>query len=365
MAPDCWKGPFVAQDPTIHFIFPGKPDTRTGGYAYGREIIAAMRRAGGQVQVVALPDGFPMPTDDVRRRAGEILKGIPNGAAVIFDGLACGAMPEETAALAARTRLVALVHHPLADETELQDDASTYLFQIEKQSLSHALHVIVTSGFTALRLRDFDVEESRVTVIEPGTAAAPLARGTYPDGPVSLLAVASVTPRKGYPDLLRALVPLLDLDWRLDCVGGLEMDPSHAKVVLEQAADFGDRVRFHGALSPDALPALYDGADLFVSPSHYEGYGMAIAEAAACGLPILAASGGAVPFTTAGREAQLVEPGDIAGLSDALKVLIGDRDARQGLREKSLTARQALPTWDESGMRGLALMRDLAKDDRP
>lgn len=354
----------MAQDPTIHFIFPGNPDTRTGGYAYGREIIAAMRRAGGKVQIIALPDGFPAPSDDVRRRAGEILAGIPDGAAVIFDGLACGALPEETAALAGRTRLVALVHHPLADEAGLEDRASKYLFQKEKQSLSNVLHVIVTSGFTGLRLRDYGVEESRVTVIEPGTDAAPLARGTYPDGPVSLLAVASVTPRKGYSDLLRALEPLRELDWRLDCVGGLEMDPSHAQAVLAQATDFGDRVRFHGALPPEALPALYDAADLFVSPSHYEGYGMAIAEAAASGLPILAASGGAVPFTAAGRAAQLVEPGNIAGLSDALKVLIGDADARQVLREKSLTARHTLPTWDESGLRCLELMRDLVKDDR-
>ena len=355
----------MAQDPTIHFIFPGNPDTRTGGYAYGREVVAAMRRAGGTVEVVALPNGFPVPSDDIRHRAAEILKSIPNGAPVIFDGLACGALPEETAALAERTCVAALVHHPLAEESGLEESESSLLFQSEKRSLDHVRHVIVTSGFTARRLRDYGVEESRVTVIEPGTETAPLAPGTYPDGPVSLLAVASVTPRKGYPDLLQALDPLQDMDWRLDCVGGLEMDPSHAKRVLEQAADFGGRVRFHGALPPEALPDLYDGADLFVSPSHYEGYGMAIAEAAARGLPILAASGGAVPFTTAGRAAQLVEPGDIAGLSDALKGLIGNADARQALRKKSLNARKELPTWDESGMRGLALMQELAKDGCP
>ncbi|RVU39151.1 glycosyltransferase family 1 protein [Hwanghaeella grinnelliae] len=354
----------MAQNQTIHFIFPGDPDTRTGGYAYGREIVAAMRRAGAKVQVVALPDGFPVPTDDIRRRAAGMLAEIPDGAAVIFDGLACGVLPEETAALSARTRLTALVHHPLADESGLEESESRRLFESEKQSLTYARHVIVTSGYTALRLRDFGVEDDRVTVIEPGTEAAPLARGTYPDGPVSLLAVASVTPRKGYPDLLQALKPLGDLDWRLDCVGGLEMSPAHARGVLAKAADFGDRVRFHGALPPDALPPLYDSADLFVSPSHYEGYGMAIAEAAACGLPILAASGGAVPFTTAGRAARLIKPGDISGLSAALKGLIGDPKARQGLREASLAARKELPTWDDSGMRCFLLMRGLAKDDQ-
>ena len=350
----------MTQHETIHFIFPGDPDTRTGGYAYGREIVSAMRRAGAAVEVVALPDGFPVPSPGVRAKAGAILAGIPDGATVIFDGLACGALPEEVGALARRTALVALVHHPLADETGLEEVESTRLFESEKQSLSEVGRVIVTSGFTARRLLDFGVGDSAVTVIEPGTEPAPLSRGSGEGAPVSLLAVASVTPRKGYPDLLEALAPLNSLNRRLDCVGGLDMDRDHAAAVLARAAPFGDRVRFHGALAAEALPALYDRADLYVSPSHYEGYGMAIAEAAACGLPILAASGGAVPFTTAGKAAELYEPGDVAALSGALDRLISDADARQALRARSLVARSALPTWDSSSRRCLELMREMA-----
>jgi len=355
----------MAQERTIHFIFPGDPETRTGGYAYGREIVAAMRRAGSAVAVVALPDGFPMPSSAVRKKAGEILAGIPDGATVIFDGLACGVLPEEVAMLAVRTTLVALVHHPLADESGLQEDESTRLFQSEKESLKSARHVIVTSGFTGRRLLDFGVSPNRITVIEPGTEPAPLAQGSVRGDPVSLLAVASVTPRKGYPDLLAALATVRNLDWRLDCVGGLDMDRRHADAVLAQAAAFGDRVRFHGALPPEDLPAFYHRADLFVSPSHYEGYGMAIAEAAACGLPILAASGGAVPFTTAGKAARLVEPGDVGALAEALRTLIGAPDARLALRERSLAARAALPTWDMSGQRCRDLMHSLVGESKP
>ncbi len=358
----------MAQDQSIQFIFPGAPETRTGGYAYGREIVAAMRRAGAAVDVVALPDGFPAPSPATRQRAGEILAGIPDGASVIFDGLACGALPEEVASLAVRTTLVALVHHPLADESGLEESESTRFFQSEKESLKSVRHVIVTSAFTGRRLLDFGVSESRITVIEPGTEPAPLALGSAlgsalgaaSDAAVSLLAVASVTPRKGYLDLLAALAKVRDLDWRLDCVGGLEMDRRHAATVLAQAAAFGARVRFHGALPPDDLPTLYNRADLFVSPSHYEGYGMAIAEAAACGLPILAASGGAVPFTTAGKAAHLVTPGDIGAMADALRTLIREPSARLALRERSLTARADLPTWNDSGQRCRDLMLRLA-----
>lgn len=344
---------------TLYFIFPGDPQTRTGGYAYGREIIAAMQRAGVAVATVALPDGFPVPSAEVRRQAGEILDRIPDGASVIFDGLACGALPEEVARLVARTRVVALVHHPLSDESGIQESDAKILFKSEKDSLSYVHHTIVTSNFTARRMRDFGVGEDRLTVIEPGTDPASLAQGSSDGAPVALLAVASVTPRKAYPDLLNALAPLTALEWRLDCVGGLDMDRAHAAAVLDQAAQFGDRVRFHGALPSESLSALYQQADLFVSPSHYEGYGMAIAEAAARGLPILAASGGAVPFTTGGRAALLVEPGDVPALSTALKKLITQEDARTALRERSLAARGALPTWDQSGARCISVMRQV------
>lgn len=350
----------MAQEHPIYFIFPGNPETRTGGYAYGREIVAAMRRAGASVAVVALPDGFPNPTPKTRAESEALLAAIPDGAGVIFDGLAFSVLPDQAAQLARRTVLVALIHHPLSDESGLDENEASHLFKSEKESLRFARHVLVTSGFTAKRLRDFDVGEDRVTVIEPGTEPAPLAEGSGPGGPVALLAVASVTPRKGYLDLLAALGAISDLDWRLDCVGGLEMDAEHARQVLAQAETFGDRVRFHGALPPDALPALYEKADLYVSPSHYEGYGMAIAEAAASGLPILAASGGAVPFTTAGEAARLYEPGDVAALSVALRDLIGDEGARRQLREKSLLAREALPTWDMSGERCRDLLHRLA-----
>ena len=352
----------MAQVQTFYFIFPGDPETRTGGYAYGREIIAAMRRHGARIEIVALPNGFPDPDPDARAQAAALLAGLPDGATVVFDGLACGAMPDEVVDLAARTNLIALVHHPLADEAGLEEDEARRFYKSEKRSLKSAQHVIVTSEFTARRLADYDVSADRITVIEPGTEPAPLASGTAAEaGPVSLLAVASVTPRKGYPDLLKALEPLTDLDWRLDCVGGLEMDRGHADAVLAQAAPFGARVRFHGALPSDALPGLYNRADLFVSPSHYEGYGMAIAEAAAAGLPVLAASGGAVPFTTAGKAARLVAPGDVRAMSEALRDLIANADARETLRADSLAAREALPSWDDSGRRCLRLMYQLSQ----
>lgn len=334
-------------DPDFHFVFPGNPETRTGGYAYDREILSSLRELGERVQVHALPDGFPMPAPEVAAKAEEVLSGIPDGAVIAVDGLAFGVLPAEAAALARRARVIALVHHPLADEAGLSEAARDRLFASEKEALSHAHRVVVTSGYTAERLRDFGVERDRVAVIEPGTERQDLAQGS--GGPaVSLLVVATVTPRKGFLTLMEALRAVPSVNWRLDCVGDTRLTPDHAAEVLAAARPFGARVRFHGALPADALAPFYRTADMLVSPSYYEGYGMALAEATAHGLPVLATTGGAVPYTTAGQAAMLVPPADVGALADALETLISDPMARRALADKSRVARDTLPAWRDA-----------------
>ena len=334
----------------LHFVYPGDPATVTGGYGYDRAVLTALDRAGVAVQVHVLPDGFPSPAPPVLARAAERLDAIPDGAVAIIDGLAYGTIPALAERLSRRLTPVALVHHPLADEAGLSETDRNRLFQSEKTALSHARHVIVTSRFTAERLGAFGVGPDRVSVAEPGTVVPdlPAQRGRAAREEVALLSVATVTPRKGYLTLLQALESVAGGNWRLDCVGALDLAPDHAEAVSRAADRFGDKIRFHGALPAEDLEPFYWAADLLVSASYYEGYGMALAEAVAHGVPVLATTGGAVPTTVAGRAACLVEPEDPEALADALNTLISNPQARQALRQRALDARGRLPSWDDA-----------------
>ncbi len=333
----------------VHFVVPGRLETLTGGYGYDRRIVAGLRERGWQVTVHQLDDSFPLPGAAARARAATTLAAIPNADIVVLDGLALGALPDEVQPHADRLRLVALVHHPLAAETGLDEGVAAQLDVSERRALAHVRHVVVTSAATAEMLGAYGVVRERITVINPGTdRAAPSPGSTGPD--VHLLCVASLTPRKGHDVLFRALADMPQRDWRLTCVGSLERDPETVRRLRDQlvASGLDDRVSLVGEMNGSALARVYDDADVFVLATLYEGYGMVVAEALARGLPVVATRTGAIGDLVGPEAGVLVAPGDSDAFARALARVIGSRDIRRELAAGARAVSDRLPTWEQS-----------------
>ncbi|MBV5274104.1 MAG: glycosyltransferase family 4 protein [Lamprocystis purpurea] len=332
--------------PPLWFLVPGALDTPTGGYEYDRRVIAGLHDLGWQVEVGRLDASFPDPSTDALTAAARTLAALPDGAAVVVDGLAFGALPAAAAAHGGRLRLIALIHHPLAAESGLAPARVAALRQSETRALAAARGVVVTSVATADLLGDYQVPRTRIRVVEPGTDPAPAARGST-GGLLQLLCVAALTERKGHDLLLQALAPLRGRDWHLTCVGSPARDPVYAArlTALCGALDLAGRVAFAGVLDDAALVRCYDGADLFVLATRFEGYGMACAEALAHGLPILATRAAAVPTTVPPTAGLLVAPDDPAALTAALARLLDEPKLRHRLAAGSRAAGLGLPTW--------------------
>lgn len=335
------------------FAVPGALETPTGGYAYAREILVRLPAHGIAARCLRLPDGFPNPSEPDLVETARLLADVPAEAALLVDGLAYGAIPAATIDALARP-IVALCHHPLGLEAGLAPDRAAALVASERAALARAVRVVVTSPATAATLvRDFAVPEDRLVVAEPGTAPAPRASGSPEGAPPALLAVGAISPRKGYDVLIAALARLAGRDWTLTVVGPTDRDPATVAALRMQAAEAGlsDRVRFAGAVDDAARDALYAGADLFVSASLYEGYGMVLAEALARGLPLVASTGGAAADTVPDAAALKVPPGDVDALAAALARVLDDSALRARLAEASFEAGRRLPTWDDASAR--------------
>src|SRR5262245_33979929 len=102
--------------PSIVFIVPGPVETHTGGYAYERRMVHALRDRGCMVDVRELDGNFPHPKSGTLREAARVLETIADGTTVIIDGLAFGAMPDQVEHVASRLRVVGLIHLPLSAE---------------------------------------------------------------------------------------------------------------------------------------------------------------------------------------------------------------------------------------------------------
>jgi glycosyltransferase involved in cell wall biosynthesis len=330
----------------VHFLIPGDLNTLTGGYLYDRRIMAGLAALGWQVKLHRLSATFPTPDSLALQEAAAMMRAIADQTLVVIDGLALGGMPEMVAAQRNRLHLIALIHHPLALETGLSNAMRWRLFTSEREALKHVSQVLVTSASTARTLADYGVSGRRCVVVPPGTDPAPLAQGSAGNELV-LLCVANLIPRKGHALLFRALALLKEQPWRLRCVGSAGRKPEFANALqaLAMQLRLAERIEFLGELEGAELAACYRQADLFVLPSYHEGYGMALAEALAWGLPIVSTTAGAIPDTVPAEAGLLVAPGDVKALTAALTRVMTEPTLRQRLASGAQAARQSLLDW--------------------
>lgn len=334
----------------IVFAIPGDIDLPTGGYGYDRRLLREWREAGIEARHLVLPGGFPFPDGAALAATERLLASTVDNDILLIDGLAFGAFPEALAAPFA-DRLVALVHHPLALETGLAPEHAEALRISERAALRHARCVVASSPSTAgILTADFGVAADRIVTAEPGVDPSPRAAGSSDAGPLRLLAVGSVIPRKGYDVLLDALARIADRDWRLTIAGSLDHAPATAAALSAgiDAEGLADRILLAGAVAPRELDKLYEKADLFVMPSLFEGYGMVLTEALARGLPVVCTLSGAGAGRIPDEAALKVAPGDAAALAKALARLIDAPAERKARADAAWAAAGSLPRWQET-----------------
>ena len=166
-----------------------------------------------------------------------------------------------------------------------------------------------------------------------------------------LLMVGTIEPRKNIPFLVEIVERMKGFDGDLVLAGtlGWKFEP-----ILErmQRSPIAARIRRLDYVEEDLLPSLYAGAELFVFPSLYEGFGFTPLEAMACGTPVLAAPAGSLPEVL-GEAAELVPGYDAAEWAERANHLLTDARRRRELKE--LGFRQARRfTWPETAQTNLA-----------
>jgi glycosyltransferase involved in cell wall biosynthesis len=346
------------------FAIPGDLLSWTGGYRYDRQLLELLPQHGIDIAYLQLSARFPHPLAADLAQTAALFEPIPATTLLFVDGLAYGSLPGSLIA-ATKSKFVALIHHPLARETGLSERRREELQDSERRALERASHIIVTSPMTGrILIADYGVTPRSITVAVPGTTAgrrSTAASQTVAD-PLNLVAVGSIIPRKGYDLLVAALARMREINWRLTIIGSTNLSPITVSSLRQQIArlDLQRRIVLCGELATAQLQDIFDRAHAFVMPSLFEGYGMALTEAMACGLPIVTTTGGALAETAPDAVAIKVEPGSVSALADGLRRILFDSGLRSRLATASWEAGKRLPDWHQTAATVAGALRRVA-----
>jgi glycosyltransferase involved in cell wall biosynthesis len=336
----------------IGLVVYGSLETVSGGYLYDRSLVNSLQERGHAVRVHSLPW-----RNYASRLSDNLSFGLPPDLDVLIQDelvhpslLAANRLPHPYP-------VISLVHHLRSSEEPSRPQNFFYRF-IERSYLRsadgfifsskttrQAVHALIGAGKPSLIANPPTDRFKRVL-----TDSAVAARAVQ-TGPMRILFVGNLIPRKGLSVLLSAISALPAGSVRLDVVGSQAADPLYVKKVTDQVADQGlrDSVVFHGILDDESLQKELEAAHILVVPSSYEGYGIVYLEGMAFGLPAIGTTAGAAGEIIKPREnGFLIRPGDAAALTVYLLALMTDRSLMKQLSLNALASYRQRAAWDQT-----------------
>lgn len=230
---------------------------------------------------------------------------------------------------------LSFVQHPQGAVDKLR----RWLEKVVPRSLARADHVLADSHSTKQDLIDiYSVSPPKITVIGAGVEERfqPITNETQLNSvrkkhnlpPNFILGLGTLEPRKNFTGLIQAFSqsPVRNTHHLVIAGGkGWLFDDIFAAA---ESSPVADRIHLIGFVADDDLPALYTLANVFAYPSHYEGFGIPVIEAMACGTPVICANNSSLP-EVAGKAALQITATDTPALADALNRLTTDHSLRE------------------------------------
>src|SRR6201996_5384126 len=208
----------------VHVIVPegfDDPGQPTGGNIYDRRVCAGLAEAGWEGLVATVAAAWPVRGSGARADLARVVSAIPDGEAVLIDGLIASPAAAQLLPHTGRIRMTVLLHMPLATALDTHHDASAE--RSERAVLRAATGVVTTSEWTRRQvLTRYAIPTCRVHVARPGVDRV-AAQGRPVRG--QLICVGVLGRHKGQDLLVEALAELADRDWHCVLAGSLDRDP--------------------------------------------------------------------------------------------------------------------------------------------
>lgn len=244
--------------------------------------------------------------------------------------------------------LVTTIHHPITSDFRIALEAAPHwwgrllvrrwysFLRMQRRVARQLRHVVTVSDCSRQDIaRDFGLQPAGIDLVPNGVDTEVFRpHPEVPRNPRRLMSIASAdSPLKGLRYLLQAFARLLQRWPDLELVLVSRPEPGGATEQLIAALGIAGNLRIVSAISTEEMVRLYAEASLAVVPSLYEGFGLPAGEAMACGVPVVATDGGALPEVV-GDAGVIVPAGDALALERAIAALLEDPLRCQQLAER-------------------------------
>lgn len=345
----------------------------TGGFLYDRMLVEHLHSCGDSVEVFSLP---------WQTYGRHLLDNVPSEfsrslAAAHLDLLLQDELNHPSLFLMNKLLkrkvaypVVSIVHHLRCSELRPR-------WQNRLYGIVEADYLSGVDGFIFPSATTRSTVETLIGTADPSVVAHPGRDGGGPlvtekqvseraaeQGPLRILFVGGLIPRKELHTLLLALSRLPQDAWTLDVVGGLETDPDYVAKVrrIVESERLGNRIRLLGVLDRPSLAACYLKSQFLAVPSSYEGFGIVYLEAMGYGLPCMAGNVGAAhEVVTHGKDGFLVTPGDVDAIAGHIGQLIRDREMLTNMSLAALSRYVVHPTWPDSAQKVRNFLLEMVK----
>jgi glycosyltransferase involved in cell wall biosynthesis len=357
----------------IGLLIYGSLETLSGGYLYDRQLISYLRSKGDQVEVISIPwrNYAQHLMDNFSRSLYLRLRDLPVDL-LLQDELNHPSLFRLNRRLKRQVdfNIVSIVHHLRCSEFR-PTWQNHYYRLIERRYLESVDGFIFNSNSTREVVEELIGDKKDCVVafpagdrLHPEFSVSQISARSKQEGPLRLLFLGNVIPRKGLLLLLEALAQIPQYHWRLSVVGSLQMDRVYVNRIKRQMKDNGiiDGIQFYGPLDENDLKSIMESSHLMVIPSSYEGFGIAYLEGMGYGLPAIASTaGGATEIITPGVNGFLIPPGNSSLLRDYLAQVIEDHDLLARMSQAAHERFQCHPTWEDTTSRIRNFLEDMLK----
>lgn len=369
----------------------GSLDTLSGGYLYDRKLVAHLRAAGDEVEIVSIPwrNYAAHLTDNF---SGELRRRLLNGRwdVLLQDELNHPSLFLLNGWLRPRAPypIVSIVHHLRSSERRPRwqnvvygliermylRSVAGFVFNSEttREVVLSTLGAGISGKWVGGRVSGVVAHPSadHALALTPRSPLPPL--GEFPPGeggrerPLKILFLGNVIPRKGLHTLIAALARVRGA-WQLTVAGRLDVDAKYVKDLRglwrQSSPHNREGLVWLGPLSDAGVREQLAAHDILAVPSSYEGFGIVYLEALAYGLPVIATTAGAAhEMITHGREGFLVPPENPAALAQVIQKLLDEAELLPTLSRAARARYVAWPTWAQSMNKAREFLQTLVRD---